>query len=126
MNKTTKIIIIVAGLAAVAAFLIWRKKNSAVGTVDTGGTATGPDSVDDILTKIVFNSNERNAINNLRKKAENNAMTRQSLEAKANNNNLTYAQQLCCDAIWMLYIDTATGKWKDDRGWKLIEKIKNL
>lgn len=125
INKKTIIIVIVV---AVAAFLIWRKrKGSAGGSSETEpvpGSGTGTTSLDYILSHINFNGTERNKIESMRQACENSKIQRQSIEAKAYQNGLSFDQQLVCDAIWNLY--TKNGQWTNDRGWKLNSQVKKL
>lgn len=124
MDKKTIIIIVIV---AVAAFLLWRKSKSATVTA-SGSTSVAPSTttLDYILTHIDFNTTERNKIEAMRKACETSNTLRQQILAKANQNGLSYDQQLVCDAIWLLYYNDSDSSWNSDRGWKLIAEVKSL
>lgn len=122
-NKTIVVIIIVA----VVAYLLWKKskENAIVYVGASSGTTAEPDhtSLDYILTHIDFNSTERAKIESYKAAAEANNTLRQSVQAKAFTNGLSYDQQLVCEALWVLY--HGTSNWST-RGWGLTEKVKSL
>lgn len=126
MNKKTIIIIIV--VVAVAAFFIWKKmKDNGTNLSITEGTLTAePDhtTLDYILTHINFTGTERNKIESVRQAVEASNTWKQSVQAKANQNGLSFDQQLVCEAIWLLYHDD--NKWTNDRGWKLVNEVKAI
>lgn len=128
--KIEKKHIIIAIVLAVAVYLLWKKgvfsKSTSSGSNDDGsnaGSSSGVD-LDYILTHITFNSAERAKIEEVRKQVEASNIWKQSIQAKANKNGLSFDQQLCCDALWLLYINN--GKWTNDRGWKLSADVKAL
>ncbi len=132
--KISKKHIVIVIVALVAVWLLWKKglfsklKASASDTVASG---TGDSSIDldYILSHVVMDSKERDAINKLAEKCKTNADTHQSIQAKAYKNGVSFDQQVAFDAIWMLYREYSNGKWSDwtsDRGWQLIAEIKKL
>lgn len=152
MKTNTKIIIIVLIIAAVAAYLVWKRKKDQSGdetlTASLGdiiaqsgssekptGTVSGAfadhTSLDYILEHITFTTKERNKIEAMRQAAANNAQKRQQIQAKANVNGYSFDQQLVLEAIWALYNPTNTG-WiagpdgTTTYGWRLQQKVIKL
>lgn len=131
MSKKTIIIVIVV---AVAAYLLWKRRQSktvtdsttvtGTATVETPASESGPESLDYILTHITFNSAERAKIEAVRKSCQNSQSYSQSVQAKANQNGRTFAQQLVCEALWLLY--TENNHWTNARGWQLVDKVDKL
>lgn len=125
INKKTVIIMLVV---AVVVYLLWRRsKQTMVVTYSGDATVTAePDhtTLDYILTHIDFNSSERNKIEAYRLACESQNTLRQSIQAKAIKNGLSFDQQLVCEALWVLY-HTDNG-WTNDRGWKLINEVKSI
>ena len=124
ISKKTIIIIIVA---AVAAYLVWKKtrgSGSDAAEEVSVGSDTDTKSLDYILSHIAFNSAERNKIESLRQAAETSAITRQNIQAKAYNNGYSFDQQLVLEALWNLY--HKNNSWTDDRGWKLSKQVQAL
>lgn len=131
--KISKKTIIIAIVAAVAAYLLWKKgKEGNVASLGDATLTAAPDttSLNYILTHVSFTADERKKIEALRKAAEASEMTYQGIVAKANANGLSYDQQLVLDAIWLLY--TQDGQWKtgpdgtSSYGWNLQQKVLNL
>lgn len=133
--KISKKHIVIAVVALVAVWLLWKKglfgklKDSASGS---GSSGTGDTSIDldYILSHVVMNGQERNAINKLAEDCKTNADKRQQIQAKAYKNGVSFDQQVAFDAIWMLYHKYENGVWSSDwtdtRGKTLNQEIKNL
>lgn len=121
------IIVIIVALAAL--WFLWKKglfnrlTSKSVSQTPLEGGSTGKD-LEYVLTHITFNATERDMIEKVRKNLESNVSWRQSIQAKAYQNGISFDQQLAMDAIWLLYVKE--GKWTDDRGWKLTAEIKKL
>lgn len=130
--KSSKKTIIIILVVAVVAYLLWKKShNSSQSSTDTPTTAPDdPSSLNYILTHISFTSRERQAIENMRKAADASEMTYQSIMSKANENKVSFDQQLVLDAIWNLY--TENGSWvagpdgSRSYGWNLQQKVLKL
>lgn len=126
--KISKKLIIVIIVVAVAGYFVWKKMKENGGGLSVGDSSltSEPDhtSLDYILTHINFTSAERNKIEAVRQAVEASNNWKQSVQAKANQNGLSFDQQLVCEAIWLLY--TSDGHWTNDRGWKLVNEVKNL
>lgn len=124
INKKT---IIIALVMAVVFYLLWKKSKQTSVMVVGGDTLTAePDhtTLDYILTHIDFTTAERNKIEAYRNACESQSTLRQSVQAKAVKNGISYDQQLVCEALWVLYHDNSG--WTNDRGWKLIAEVKSL
>lgn len=132
--KINKKHIVIAIVALVAVWLLWKKgffsklKGSVSGS---GATPVHSDiDLDYILSNVTMNGAEREAIKNLAEKCKTDADSRQSIQAKAKKNGVSFDQQVAFDAIWMLYHDYSNGHWSDNwndqRGWQLIDEIKKL
>ena len=121
-DKKTLIVIIVVALAA---YLLWKKSKSSSGSasVDTSSEGTASTSLDYILSHVIFTGNERQAIEAMRKKADESVVTRQSLEAKAYKNGYSFDQQLVFDTLWVM---RENGTITSDRYQKLIKEVKEL
>ena len=135
MSKKTIIILIVA---AVAAFLLWKRGvlskatgGSGSGSDNSGKDVDDPTSLDYILEHITFSSTERTKIEALRQKALTDKTYSQKIQAKANDKGRSFDQQLVLEAIWSLYNPT-NNAWIDgpdgsaDYGWKLQQKVLKL
>ena len=130
IDKKTIIIILVV---AVVAYLLWKKskENATQNSSDVPTTApSDPTSLNYILTHVSFTERERNAIESKHKAADASEITYQSIMAKANENKISFDQQLVLDAIWSLY--TQDGHWiagpdgSTSYGWNLQQKVLNL
>lgn len=139
MEKKVIKYIIIAIVAAVAMWLLWKKGlfsklNATAKSLDFSDIkpVSGDSAIDIeyILSHVVLDSQERNAINKLAEKCKTDADTRQSIQAKAYKNGLSFDQQVACDAIWMLYHEYSNGVWSSgwtsDRGWTINSEIKKL
>lgn len=137
-NKVIKYTFI-AIVVAVAVWLLWKKGlfsklNATAKSLDSSDIkpVSGDASIDldYILSHVVMDSKERDAINKLAEKCKTNADTRQSIQAKAYKNGVSFDQQVAFDAIWMLYHEYSNGVWSSDwtsdRGWQLNAEIKKL
>lgn len=133
--KISKKHIVIVIVALVAVWLLWKKGLFSKLKASTSGTsapATGDASIDldYILSHVVMDGRERNAINTFAEKCKTNAETRQNIQAKAYKNGVSFDQQVAFDAIWMLYHEYSDGKWSNgwtsERGWQLIAEIKKL
>lgn len=128
MKISKKTLIIILVVVAVAAWLLWKRGASRDGS-DQGGTSPStaePDhtTLDYILSHITFNADERTKIEAYRQACAASNTKRQDVQAKAYRNNLSFDQQLVCEALWTLH--TADGSWTDPRGWQLTEEVKNI
>lgn len=130
IDKKTIIIILVV---AVFAYLLWKKskENATQNSSDVPTTApSDPTSLNYILTHVNFTSRERQKIEALRNAVDASEMNYQSIMSKANNNKISFDQQLVLDAIWSLY--TQDGHWiagpdgSTSYGWNLQQKVLNL
>lgn len=126
LNKRTIIIVLIV---AVVAWFIWKKMKAATATAnDSTPNVSGVDldSVDSIIEAIGATSSEKTYIKRIEQKIADSPTWQASVATNAENNGLTYAQQVVCDAYWLLYADTENSVWKDDRGWKQTKKVKEL
>lgn len=126
LNKRTIIIVLIV---AVVAYFVWKKMKAATATAnDSTPTVSGVDldSVDSIIGAIGATSSEKTYVKRIEQKIADSPTWQSRIITKADNNGLTYAQQVVCDAYWLLYHDDATDTWKDARGWKQTKKVKEL
>lgn len=121
LDKKTIIIIIVA---AVAAFILWKKgvfsraKNS---VVDTGASGSGDIDLDYIFSHVVTKSDVRSKIESLKKNLETNLSFRQQIQAEAYQNGVSFDQQVAITGAYLYYYQNnswITNGWKDYQAYK--------
>lgn len=130
--KITKKNIIIAAVVAVVAYLLWKRMKGSTTVVTVGESLTAePDhtTLDYILTHISFTNEERKKIDSLLKATQTSNLTKQQIQAKANERGISFDQQLVLDAIWLLY--HPDNEWESvnndpQYGWKLQQKVLSL
>ena len=122
--KIEKKHIVILIVVAVVAYILWKRYKSSQ-AVDSVKTVDTKDDVELILNAIGANTAEKAHVRKFYKNVKASDAATITMNDKAADNGLTFEQQIVCDGIWTYYIDT-DGHWKDDRGWQLTKKVKNL
>lgn len=137
--KIEKRHIIILIVAAVAVYLIWKKKKESetpgdgtVGGTNAGGVATGAkDSLDYIYASGLLNTNEKKRCETVRRRAEDSLSYKAQVEAEAARKGYSYDQMIVMKAIWELYNPTGNG-WEagpdgsTSYGYILMDKVLRL
>ncbi|MCR5040056.1 MAG: hypothetical protein K6A94_12075 [Bacteroidales bacterium] len=115
MNPKTKKIIIIAIVAAVVGYLLWkRSKQTGSSTTDAPASGSGLDKydVDDVIkaagitgTKATLVRKEANYLNST-------LNWRSGIEEKAQQKGRTYEQQLVIEALYAYHYKKADADWK--------------
>lgn len=117
MNKRLILILIVL---AVTAYLLWKKgvfaKDESAGA-GTGGNAGAKSTkaIIDALTGVA--GSHKDYLRKYCEQIESDPEKKASVEAKAADNGVTYAQQAVMDASYVLYYTNETGVWKPKADW---------
>lgn len=128
--KIEKKHIIIAIVALVALYLLWKRgvfaKGTDPGDDGTGGSSTtsSPSSLDYILTHVQFNGDERERISAVYSRAMTDKSYQQSIQASANAKGYSFDQMVVLKALWALY--HPGDQWTTDRGWKLQQEVLQL
>ena len=124
--KIEKKHIIIAIVAAVAVYLLW-KKGVFGGGKDTGGSGSAADPADSLEGVISASGMKRAdaaSVRSFANRVEKDMSYKASIESKAKDNGYTYYQQLALDALWIKY--SGEDGWSDKTPWSVITDIQNL
>lgn len=114
--KIEKKHIIIAIVAVVAIWLLWRKGVFSKALNDAKGITDSPvdpaDSLEGVIAASGMNSSEARFTRDMEKAVEKSLTWKASIEDKARERGLTYYQMLALDAMWQMYYDSATNDFK--------------
>lgn len=100
-------------------------------SVNTTSTAVNINinNVDSILNGLDFTEPERSYIRRVNEWVNNSTLYSEDIRRKSVENGVTFAQQVVCDALWLLYIgknEDGSNYWKNPRGWSMALKVKRI
>lgn len=119
--KIDKKTIIIIAIVAVIVFLLLkkRKQESGTSTVTTNTPSVpilNPDDIEDVISYSGMNSTEASKARSMYETYRNSNSLRSQIEEKAIKKGYTFAQMICADAMWVLYIDNDTQTYKEGFG----------
>ena len=134
MQPKNKKLIIILIVAAVAAYLLWKRKGTIVETetiaVSTGGL--NPSDLEDVITAAQISNTQAALVREKASAAESMASLKNTIQEKATDKGNTYAQQVLFEAIYPVYHKKVDGAWviKDataSTNWKaIVNRVKNM
>lgn len=120
MNANTKRLLIILVVVAVAAYFVWKnRKDEGEGKGETPNSPSGTSSVDKNSTESIIASLKMPQNNETHRQylryncdlIEGNLTRKSTVEAKAEKNGVTYAQQAVMDASYLIFFKEEGGKW---------------
>lgn len=147
MKANWKRLIIILVVVAVAAYFIWQNKKEEgtdSGSTDNGGSSNSgsgnsnsgsskKDSTEAIIASLTgVAGSHKDYLRMYCARFESDPETKASLQAKADANGVTYAQQAVMDASYLIYYTNETGLWKPKADWaeyyhtELVKQVKAI
>lgn len=123
MKIDKKKLIIIIAIVAVVVFLLWKKRKEEEESGTYTDTTTTPsastlnrDDIEDVISRSGMNSTEASKARSMYETYYNSNSLRSQIEEKAIRKGYTFAQMICADAMWVLYIDNDTQTFKEGIG----------